>query len=193
MPHDNMVCTTKIVPSHTSVRPLSQNNLHFSCNNDWFYQSYCYHAMDDWSIFLFPRLDRRPRRTHHYVSDTSGFLFLSYRKGNSQISVEQCTKINDRVVQVSPNVIRYICRSENYLLDLELVIQLFIFLVGHILPPPVNETNIGKSIKILTWYEDFCAPEVYGAIFVVQTVLFVFMVVVYGVYIVKHGVFWTKN
>ena len=58
------------------------------------------------------RLDRPLRHTRHYMSDTSGLLFLSLRN-NSQISVEKGTKMNGTNIYISPKAIGYIRRSKH--------------------------------------------------------------------------------
>ena len=45
--------------------------------------------------------DRRPRCTRHYMSSTSGALFVSLRNGNSQVTVEKGTRTIDTKVHVS--------------------------------------------------------------------------------------------
>ena len=103
-------------------------------------------------------------------------------------------------MRVSPNVIGYIGRSENYLLQQGYTaMRIFdraypgsAFGPSHCLS---KENSLVKSLTICTTCADCCVVVVvhrYGdAMFVVQNVLTFGMGVVYGVYLVKRGVYRT--
>ena len=61
------------------------------------------------------------------MSDTSRLLFVSFRNGNSQVSVEIDTKMNETKDHFIPHVIGYIRRSKNYLSEPEIVIYGYIY------------------------------------------------------------------